>query len=144
MKALEKLNQHEKARLFETPAYVSLLAANADGEMDETEKTAAIHFSHVKTYSCDPLLTNFYKEVEKNFLTNIERIDIQLPKGKAEREEAINKELLNLEPIFSKLGDLYSNTLHRSFISYTKHVSEAHRSAFVSFIIPFDINGITT
>ena len=132
MEALKKLNQQEKERLFEIPAYISLLAANADGAMDEAEKIAAIQFSHVKIYSCDPLLTDFYKEVEKKFLVNIERIDKQLPKGKTEREDAINNKLLKLGPLYSKLGKAYVETLHLSFISYTEHVSRAHESAFVS------------
>lgn len=144
MKALDKLNKQQKARLFEAPAYISLLAANADGKMDSLEKNAAIELSHVKTFSCDSLLTNFYKEVEKNFTTNIERIDKELPTGKSEREEAANKELLKLEPLFSKLGKEYANALNGSFLSFTQHVSKAHQSAFVSFIIPFDINGITS
>jgi hypothetical protein len=137
MEALEKLNQQEKERLFKAPSYVSLLAANADGEMDEEERMSAIEFSHIKTYSCDPLLTNFYKEVEKVFVANLRQLDNQLPKGKTERNEVINKELLELEPLFTKLGYTYAKKLHRSFTTYTEHVSKAHRNSLTSFIFPF-------
>jgi hypothetical protein len=143
MKALDKLNQQEKEMLFKAPAYVSLLAANSDGEMDETELKSAIKFSHVKTYSCDPLLTDFYNEVSKHFDITIEQLDSQLPKDKAARKAAINNELLKLIPIFSKLGNVYADTLHRSFITYAEHVSKAHRNVLASFIIPFYIKGLT-
>lgn len=142
MEPLEKLNQQEKEQLFKAPAYVSLLAANTDGTLDEAEKDVAIEFAHVKTYSCDPLLTEFYKEVEKVFEENLEKLDKQLPKGRKERNEAINKELLELEPLFTKLGKEYAETLHHSFSTYAEHVSKAHRSSLASFIFPFAIEGI--
>ena len=143
MKALEKLNPVEKELLLKAPAYVSLLAANADGDMDETEKKSAINFSHIKTFSSDPPLRDFYNEVGKSFAANIVQLDTELPKGRMEREEAINKELLKLEPIFSKLGNTYADTLHRSFLSYTEHISKAHRTVLSSFFIPLNIKGFT-
>ena len=87
MNELEKLNPEEKEMLLKAPAYFSLLAVNSDGGMDETEKKSAIEFSHVKTYSCDPIFREFYNEVEKVFVSNIEQLDNQLPKGKMEREK---------------------------------------------------------
>jgi hypothetical protein len=57
MKPGKNLSEQEYQELLKFPAYISLLAANSDGKMDETEKKAAIRFSHIKTYSCDPLLS---------------------------------------------------------------------------------------
>jgi hypothetical protein len=144
MKALEKLDQKEKEQLLMAPVYISLLAANTDGKMDAEEKRSAIEFSQIKTFSSDLLLRNFYIEVQKVFVANLEQLENKLPKGKDERERAINKELLKLEPLFSKLGSSYSDTLYRSFITYAEHVSKAHRSALASFIFPFEIKGFTT
>ncbi len=143
MNELEELNAQEKEMLFKAPAYVSLLAANDDGEMDEAEKKSAIEFSHIKTFSCDPILTHFYREVEKVFGANIDELDRQLPKGKTERKDEINNELLKLEPMLSKMGNAFAYLLHRSFISYTEHVSKAHRSVLTSFVIPLYIKGLT-
>ncbi len=143
MKELERLSKHEKEMLLKAPAYVSLLAANSDGEMDETEKKSAIKFSYVKTYSCVPSLREFYSEVEKVFDTNIEQLDNELPKGKEERENQIKKELDKLAPILSKLGSEYAAALHHSFTTYAEHVSKAHNSVITSFLIPFYIKGLT-
>ncbi|HRH85029.1 MAG TPA: hypothetical protein PK210_12395 [Bacteroidia bacterium] len=143
MNELKKLNLQEKEMLLKAPAYVSLLAANADAGMDETEKRVAIEFSHIKTFSCHPMLREFYHEVEKTFNTNIEQLNNQLPKDKVERKNAINVELAKLESIFIKLGNEYAATLHRSFISFSEHVSKAHKSVLESFIIPLYIKGLT-
>ncbi len=127
----------EKDKLLKIPAYISLLAANTDGQMNEKEKKEAIQFTHMKTYSCDPLLASFYYDAEKVFLSNIETLDRQLPKGTKEREETIKMELEKMEPILAKLGEDYSSLIHESMKSYTKHVSKAHGNALVSFLIPF-------
>lgn len=143
MEFLSLVNSEEKELLLKYPAYISLLAANADGEMNEIEKKAAIKFTHIKTYSCVPLLSEFYKEVDKHFEHVIEQLDRQLPKGKAERYKSINHELLKIEKILTKLGHDYKNALHKSMQSYTKHVSMAHRNILEYFIFPVPLNGIT-
>lgn len=125
MKTLEKLNQQKKEMLFKAPAYVSLLATNADREIDEDEKKSAINFAPVKTYSCDSLLSNFYKEAEKVFTANFDQLTIELTKGQKERKESTNNELLKLEPIFLKLGNAHSETLHHS-CSPMPHTIQKH------------------
>lgn len=143
IKEFEKLNTQEKEMLLKAPAYVSLLAANADGDMDESEKKAAIKFSHIKTFSSHPMLQEYYKEVENIFTNNIELLDNQLPKGKEERDNAIKSKLACLEVVLQKLGKEYAATLQRSFITYTEHVSRAHKNLFESFIFPINIKGLT-
>ena len=93
----KKLSEQEYTTLLKFPAYISLLAANWDDELNENEKKVAIRLSHIKTYFCDPLLTDFYQACDKVFIKNIEQLDNDLPKGKKRREAAIKKELLNLE-----------------------------------------------
>ena len=59
MKPFKKLSVHENEELLKFPAYISLLAANSDGKLDEVEKMSAIKFVHIKTFSSPPLLINF-------------------------------------------------------------------------------------
>jgi hypothetical protein len=143
MKTFNELDEAEKDKLLKFPAYVSLLATNADGEMDDKEKAAAIKLTHIKTFSHNPLLSDFYKEEENVFFENIEKLDQQLPKEKKEREEAIKKALAELEPILDKLGEDYAAAMHKSMKSYIDHVSHAHRNVLQYFIIPLDIKGLT-
>lgn len=131
------LSENEKNMLLEFPAYISLLTANADGHMSEKEKKDAFKLTHIKTYSCDPLLTPFYKDAEKVFMENINKLDALLPKTKHEREDAIKAALDELEPLLNKLGKDYTWTMNRSMKSYAQHVSKTHNNILVSFLIPF-------
>ena len=42
-----------------------------------------------------------------------------------------------------KLGNVYADTIHQSFITYAERVSKAHKNVLTSFIIPFYIKGLT-
>lgn len=80
MYPFKKLSIQENVALLKFPAYISLLAANNNYKLDETEKKSAIKFAHIKTFSCDPLLTDFYREADKVFENNIMQLDRDLPK----------------------------------------------------------------
>ncbi len=143
MKELENLDPDEKSKLLKLPVYVSLLAANADGKMDEEEKKETMRLSHVKTFSPKKQLAEFYKEAEKVFAPNLEQIEKSLPKERKERGEVIKNELSALEPIMNKLDKNYAAALQESIKSYTMHVSKAHNTVIESFLIPFNIKGLT-
>jgi anaerobic ribonucleoside-triphosphate reductase len=143
MVSFKNLSVLENERLLKFPAYISMLAANCDDKLDEAEKKAAIKFAHTKTFSCDPLLAEFYKKADEVFEINIEQLDKDLPKGIIKRETAIKMELLKLEKIVLKLGKEYSSTMHRSMKSFTEHVSKAHHNVLVDFIFPIPIPGLS-
>ena len=139
----KNLSVEEKKRLLKFPAYISMLAACNDDKLDEAEKKTAIKFAHTKTFSSNPLLANFYKEADKVFEKNIDQLDKDLPKEKELRQEAIKKELLDIEKIVSKLGKEYASTMHSSMKSFKDHVSKAHNNVLVDFIFPIPISGLS-
>lgn len=143
MKPFKELTEPDNKALLKFPAFISLLAANSDNKLDEAEKKSAIKFSHIKTYSCDPLLAEFYKEADKVFENNIQQLDKDLPIKKVTREAALKKELIRLETIVFKLGEEYTTVMHRSMKSFKDHVSQAHHSVLVDFIFPMPVKGIT-
>ncbi len=143
MKPFKELTASENKALLKFPAFVSLLAANSDDKLDAAEKQSAIKFSHIKTYSCDPLLTEFYEAADKVFENNIQQIDKDLPLEKADRIAAIKKELMKLETIVLKLGEEYATVMHRSMKSFKDHVSQAHHNVLIDFIFPMPIKGLT-
>ncbi|MEO5572227.1 MAG: hypothetical protein ABIT08_14660 [Bacteroidia bacterium] len=142
MKNLETLNQAEKEMLLKFPAYISLLAANNDEKLDETERKSAIRFSHIKTFSCNPLLSEFYQQADQVFENNITELNSKLPEGRMERENAIKNALAKLESILKKLGKDYASAMHLSMNTFKDHVSKAHRSVLERFIFPVPIKGI--
>jgi len=143
MNQIKNISIKENDALLKFPVYVTLLSANFDSKLDEAEKKAAIKFSHIKTYSCDPLLTSFYKEADKSFEQNMLQLDKDLPKNNEERAAVIKKELLDLEKIVLKMGNEYAKVFHRSMKSFKEHVSQAHHNVLVDFIFPIPIKGLS-
>lgn len=143
MNPIEKISTEEYEALLKFPVYVSLLAATSDSNLDEAAKKSAIKFSHIKTYSCDPLLTSFYEAADKVFEKSMFQLDKDLPLNNEERVAAIKEELSNLENIVSKLGTEYATVMHRSMESFKHYVSKTYHNVFVDFIFPMPVKGIT-
>lgn len=143
MNQFKNLSLHDNEALLKFPAYISMLAANSDDKLDETEKKVAIKFAHTKTFSCDPLLSDFYNEADKVFENNIIQLDYALPKDVKSRDAAIKNELLNIDKIVLKLGKKYAKVMHKSMQSFKDHVSKAHHNVLVDFIFPIPIPGLT-
>lgn len=136
MTSFGNLSPQDKDAILKYPSYISLLAANSDGTIDEKEKKSAIKLSHIKTYSCDPVLSEFYAEVDKVFEMNIKSLDNELPKIKEERDEAIKNELQRIEKILLNFNKDYAATMRRSMKSFKDHVSKAHHNVLEYLIFP--------
>ncbi len=143
MKHYTDLNEKEKNQLLKFPAYISLLASTADDGIDEQEKKKAVELTHIKTFSSDPLLFDFYKEAEKIFEKTVIALNNELPHTKKERTVAICHELDKLEPLLKKLDPEYASVLRHSMESYKQHISKAHRNILEYFIFPIPIKGLT-
>lgn len=143
MMPFNNLSEKENKMLLKFPAYISLLAANSNYKLDKAEKKSAIKFAHIKTFSCDPLLADFYKEADKVFKFNIEQLDKYLPVDVKSREAVIKAELAKIEKITLKLGNEYTSPMHRSMRSFKEHVSKAHHNVLIDFIFPMQIHGLT-
>lgn len=142
MMPFENLTTHEYESLLTFPAYISLLAANADGRLDETEESSAIDFAHIKTYSSDPLLVDYFNEVHQTFSITLNALNKTLPFGKTNRENAIKKRLVELEEIVNKLDPDHGDIILKSMQSFKDHVSRAHHNVLLDFILPFSIKGL--
>jgi hypothetical protein len=141
MKPFKELTESQNKKLLKLPCLISLLAANY--KLDTKERQAAIKFSHIKTYSCDPLLFKFYEEADKYFENNILQLDKDLPFEKLEREAEINKELIILENLVQKLDGENVSAIHSCMNSFKEHVSQAHHNILQDFIFPIPIKGLS-
>ena len=139
----KNINKRDYELLLKFPAYVSLLAANTPEKPDKVEKLSAVEFAHVKTYSCDPELADFYRDVNKSFESTLNELDQTLPTGKVNREAAIKAQLAKIEKIASRLGVENADILHRSMKSFKDHVSKAHHNILMDFLFPLSIPGLT-
>ena len=107
------------------------------------KKKVALKLSHIKTFSCEPLLEPFYKEAEKYFEETLEFLNESLPKERQLRTTAIAKELGTLDELLKKLGGKYADELCRSMRVYKDQVSRAHQNVLEYFIFPMPIDGLT-
>jgi hypothetical protein len=69
-----RLTPQEQELLLKAPALVSVLTACSYNEVNKAQKADAVKLSHLKTYTADPLLRDYYKEVEKEFKNQFEAI----------------------------------------------------------------------
>lgn len=143
MNTFESLSKEEQQEFLKFPVYISLLAANIDGETDEKERQTAIAFDHMKTYTCNPMLAGFYDKADKTFQKSITELDNELPKGKEQRNTAIKAELAKLEKLLLKFDKTYAVAMHQSMRSFKEHVSAAHFNVLEGFIFPVPIKGLT-
>lgn len=143
MDSYKELPEAEQKAFLKFPVYISLLAANADGETDEAEKNTAADFDHTKTYTANPLLLNFYAAADLLFQQNLEQADQELPKGKLERDVAIKVELRKIKGLLVNFNPEYAKAMHQSMKSFKEHVSDAHRNVLEDFLFPIPIKGLT-
>ena len=144
MELYANLSSEEKTKLLQLPAYITLLAANADGKLDDREKQKATEFVNIKNYdNKEPLLVKYYSEVQEHFEQTLEHIDAQLPTDKDQRENALKQQLSEIEIILNKLGTEYVKAMHRSMESFMDYVSKAHESVLEHFFFPFSIKGFS-
>lgn len=145
MELYANLTAEEKEKLLRFPVYISLLAANQDGKLDDREKQKATDLVHIKNYeNKEPALAKYYTEATAVFERNLVYLDAILPKEKSQREAAIRQQFAELEGILSKLGAEYNNAMHRSIQAFKEQVSKAHENVLEHFFFPFPIKGFTT
>ena len=143
IKQFEKLTKEETELLLKAPILVSVLATSGDHEISKREKAEAVKFAHIKTFSADPLLLSYYKEVEKNFIAYFEAIVKKYAPFDNAKREALKKEIDTLNIVISKLDKQFARTLHRSLSNYAEHVMKSDRVLLETFIFPIPIHGLS-
>lgn len=138
MKPFKQLSFHDNKILLNLPVYIALMAVNNDRKSEEEDIRAAIELAHIKTFSFDPLLEKFYKEVDRVFEITFLLLNKKLPKGEKSREIAIKKELLDAKMIILKLDDHNISVIHHNMNALTEHISRAHHNVLIDiyFSIP--------
>jgi hypothetical protein len=142
MKPFYNLTDEENNQLLLLPVYVSLQALNHGDNDNKTAREAAVRFAHTKTFSCDPLLIPFYREVDQNFAGSLESVLEQLPEDPAARKEVIEKKLQSIDKIVAKLNQPYTDVIHRSMESFGGHIVKARNSVLSKFALPLPLPGL--
>ncbi len=139
----KKLTEEEVSLLMKAPALLSVLAACSEGGVNGAEKADAIRMSHLRTFTADFTLLDYYREVEKTFVQDFEMLAAKYFPLDEEKKEAIALEIKKTDQAIANLDPANGLLLHKSLDSYIAHVKRAGRSIFFDFIFPLPITGIT-
>ena len=140
---IDKLNQEERDILLRAPAVVAILAAiSDDGEVSEHEKAESIKISHLRTFTSEEMLKNFYTEAEKVFVENFDDIMSKLPKEWADKENYLEGEITELNKVLPKLNKVYAQGLVDSLKSFARFVFKSNSSFLDYFVLPVFMNKV--
>jgi spore coat polysaccharide biosynthesis predicted glycosyltransferase SpsG len=99
--------------------------------------------AHLKTYTADSLLINYYKEVETDFVKHFqETVKKYFPFDDLKRK-VLKKEISITNNILKKLDSEFSETLHQSLSKYAELVKKSEWNILDDFIFPIPIKGLS-
>jgi len=143
IKEFEELTKDEQDILLKAPAIVSILAASATGDINQLKKSDAIKLAHLKTFTADPLLIPYYKEVDKSFVRNFDLMAKKYSPFDDAKRAMLQKEIDAASAALAKVSSDFAMTLHSSLLGYAEHVRKAYKGLVVNFLFPFPIPGLT-
>lgn len=143
IKQFKTLTPEEREILFKAPALVSVLASCSLNKVNEVQKADAIKLAHLKTFTANPILHEYYEEVDKTFETQFDLIVKAYSPFDENKRSDLKYEIERVNLIIAKLENFYGETLHKSLEGYANHVRKAAHSIFQDFIFPLPIQGLS-
>ena len=120
------LTENEKELIYRAPALVTYLIGGVDNNFDAAEEAQAKHVVHFRTATGDPMLFDYFTEVEKTFATQLEELVKQYTDLQAEtRTGILSEELAKLNEVLPKIDAIYARSLLKSWKSLALAVAEA-------------------
>lgn len=125
MELLKNLTAEEQQQMKDAIAYITILVAGADDNIDENELAAANKLAEIRSFSIHDELVPYYQEVKESLEEKLRALIQSLPNEVSARQEAISKELEKLNPILNKLSTHHGHVFYDNFVSFAKHVAKA-------------------
>ena len=143
IKQFERLTRGEYDFILKAPALISLVASYSNNEIDENKKNDAFKLAHLKTFTANPILIPYYKEVEKNFRVQFEELVKDYCPLDEIKLDALKQEIKKVDVLVQKLNNEYAVELSKSLKNYARHVERGGHSVFQDFIFPIPIPGLS-
>jgi hypothetical protein len=143
VKQFENLTDEEQELLLKAPVLVSVMSSCSFNSVNELKKEDAIKLSHIKTFTADPILLSYYKEVEKHFKEEFDATVARYFPFDREKRQELQNQINHLNLVIGKLDSKFAHVLRRSLDRYARHVRNAH-SVIRDFMFPIPIHGLTT
>lgn len=122
---LSSLNEEEKSLVLDAPVIVSYLIGGSDDNLDENEKQKSNHLVHIRAATGDPILFDFYKEIEDSFALKLNGYVAKYGNLQVkERTRVLVEELTKLNDILPMLNDIYARAYLKSLRSLAHAIAE--------------------
>lgn len=130
---LRNLKPEEYSLLKDAAAYIVVLVAGADGNIDEQEIEWAEKIVHIRTYTGDERLKEFLQELDAELPAKITQLINELPKDVAKRSEIISERLEGLNPILASLSPAIGAYLYKGYVTYAHRIATSS-GGFLGFM----------
>lgn len=121
----EPLSQDSQQLMMKAPAFIAVLIAGADDDIDPQEVNRAVELVNVKTFSEKQDLQTYYQKVSETIEKDINSIIDTLPKTAAERNPLISAELAKLNAPLASIKAKFAHDLYHSWKGYANSVARA-------------------
>lgn len=128
-----KLSKDQFQNTKDAIAWITVLIAGADGEIDAEETAWAEKVTKIRSYNNPNELTPFYDQVGHEFTDKLQALVAAVPKDVKEREVFLSNKLAQLNDVLPLLEDNLGYQLRKEYISFAKHVAKAS-GGFLGFL----------
>lgn len=125
IKGFEPLSETQFKLAKEAIAWITLLIATADGEMDEEEQKWAAKVTKIRGYHNPNELTEYYEAVGRDYSAQLSELMAKLPASATERRGILTRKLEQLNDVLPLLKNNLGHLLLKDYKSFAKHVAKA-------------------
>ena len=125
MTHFENLTPSELQQLETAVVQISILVAGADGAIDAEEAAWADKVAHIRGYSGELWLQEFYDQVAANFKISFNDMLKSLPTDTAFRQTTLSTELAKINPILAKLEPKVAYKIYHSYETLAMSIAKA-------------------
>jgi hypothetical protein len=118
------LDANEYQSLKDAFALLTVYIAGSDGTIDSEESAWAEKVTKIRSYKMSEDLKEFYGEVNTEFEDKLASTITNLPKS-TERNNLIESQLSNLNPILAKLPIPTGAKLYDGLVSFATHIAKS-------------------
>lgn len=125
MKNFENIASEDLQVLENAVSQIAVLIAGADGEIDKDETDWATKLMHIRSYSGDKSLQDFYGQVEANFNIKFRDLVKTLSKNTAERQAQLSKDIAQVNAVLAKLDAKTAYHVYHSYMTLAKSIAKS-------------------
>ncbi len=122
---LKSLSQTEITELKDAHAYITVLIAGADGNIDKHEVAWAEKIVHFRTVTGEEGFKDFHDAVDAELPNKIQELMASLPGNPKERSEIISQKLANLNPILASLPPATGFYLYKGYTTFALRIARS-------------------